>query len=32
MKYGYDVFGKEYGVMLRSDLHAMDSIDHQFYF
>jgi len=30
MKYGYDVFGKEYGVMLRNDLHALDSIDHQF--
>lgn len=32
MKYGYDVFGKEYGVMLRNDLHALDSIDHQFHF
>ncbi len=30
MKYGYDVFGKEYDVMLRNDLHALDSIDHQF--
>lgn len=27
---GYDVFGKEYGIMLRNDLHALDSIDHQF--
>ncbi len=27
---GYDVFGKEYGVMFKNDLHALDSIDHQF--
>lgn len=30
MKRGYDVFGKAYGVMLRNDLHDIDSIDHQF--
>lgn len=30
MKKGYDIFGKEYGVMLRNDLHATDSIDHKF--
>ncbi len=29
MKKGYDVFGKAYGVMLRNDLHAVSSIDHQ---
>lgn len=27
---GYDVFGKAYGIMLRNDLHALNSIDHQF--
>lgn len=27
---GYDIFGNEFGVMLRNDLHAVDSIDHQF--
>ena len=27
---GYDVFGKAYGEMLRNDLHASNSIDHQF--
>lgn len=30
MKSGYDVFGKEFGVMMRNDLHALDSIDHKF--
>ena len=29
MKQGYGVFGKAYEVMLRSDLHAPGSIDHQ---
>ncbi len=29
MKRGYDVFGKAYGVMLRNDLHAVNSIDHK---
>lgn len=29
MKKGYDVFSKAYGVMLRNDLHAKDSIDHK---
>ena len=29
MKQGYGVFGKAYEVMLRSDLHASGSIDHQ---
>ncbi len=28
MKTGYDVFGRAYGVMLRNDLHAPQSIDH----
>lgn len=28
MRTGYDVFGKAYGVMLRNDLHAPQSIDH----
>jgi len=27
MKTGYDVFGKSYGVMLRNDVHADNSID-----
>lgn len=30
MKKGYDVFGNEYGVMLKNDLHAGNSIDHKF--
>ena len=30
MKKGYDVFGPAYGVMLRNDLHALESIDHKF--
>ncbi len=30
MKRGYDVFGKAYGVMLRNDVHAVESIDHAF--
>lgn len=30
MRRGYDVFGREFGVMLRNDLHAIDSIDHKF--
>jgi len=30
MKTGFGVFGKEYGVMFRNDLHAHDSIDFQF--
>ncbi len=30
MKIGYDVFGKAYGVMLRNDLHEIDSVDHKF--
>lgn len=30
MKSGYDIFGKAYGVMLRNDLHAINSIDHKF--
>ncbi len=30
MKYGYDIFGKAYGVMLRNDLHSAESIDHFF--
>ncbi len=30
MEFGYDVFGKAYGVMLRNDLHSIDSIDHLF--
>lgn len=30
MTKGYDVFGKAYGVMLRNDLHSIDSIDHKF--
>ena len=29
MKQGYGVFGKAYEVMLRNDLHAPGSIDHQ---
>ena len=29
MQKGYDIFGKAYGVMLRSDLHAPGSIDHR---
>lgn len=27
MEIGYDVFGKSYGVMLRNDVHADNSID-----
>lgn len=27
---GYDIFGKAYGVMLRNDLHDINSIDHKF--
>lgn len=27
MKIGYDVFGKSYGIMLRNDVHAKNSID-----
>lgn len=30
MKTGYDIFGKAYGVMLRNDLHASESVDHKF--
>ena len=30
MKKGYDVFGLAYGVMMRNDLHALESIDHKF--
>ncbi len=30
MKSGYEVFGKACGVMLRNDLHAPESIDHDF--
>ncbi len=30
VKFGYDVFGKAYGVMLRNDLHSPRSIDHIF--
>lgn len=30
MKKGYDVFGPAYGVMMRNDLHALESIDHKF--
>lgn len=30
MKKGYDVFGTAYGVMMRNDLHALESIDHKF--
>ena len=30
MKTGYDVFGKSYGVMLRNDVHADNSIDDTF--
>lgn len=30
MKKGYDIFGKEFGAMMRNDLHALDSIDHKF--
>lgn len=30
MKQGYDVFGPAYGVMMRNDLHALESIDHKF--
>ena len=26
---GYDVFGKEYGCMLRNDLHDINSIEHK---
>ena len=29
MKQGYDVFGKAYGIMLRNDLHAIGSVDHE---
>lgn len=29
MKKGYDVFGKAYGIMMRSDLHDPESIDHK---
>lgn len=29
MKIGHDIFGKAYGVMLRNDLHAQNSIDHK---
>lgn len=30
MRKGYDVFGPAYGVMLRNDVHALESIDHKF--
>lgn len=30
MKIGYSIFGKEYEIMLRNDLHDIDSIDHYF--
>lgn len=30
MKKGYDVFGLAYGVMMQNDLHALESIDHDF--
>lgn len=30
MKHGYDIFGKAYGVMMRNDLHDINSIDHKF--
>lgn len=30
MKNGYDIFGKAYGVMMRNDLHDINSIDHKF--
>ncbi|MDO4712066.1 MAG: hypothetical protein Q4A75_08820 [Peptostreptococcaceae bacterium] len=30
MRFGYDIFGKEYGIMLRNDLHHINSIDHKF--
>ena len=30
MKKGYDIFGKAYGIMLKNDLHDINSIDHKF--
>ena len=30
MEKGYDVFGKAYSIMLRNDLHDINSIDHKF--
>jgi len=30
MKTGYDIFGKAFGISLRNDPHALDSIDHKF--
>ena len=30
IKRGYDIFGKAYSVMLRNDLHDINSIDHKF--
>lgn len=29
MEKGYDIFGKAYGVMMRNDLHDINSIDHK---
>lgn len=31
MRQGFDIFGKEYGVMFRNDLHHKDSVDYQIY-
>lgn len=30
MRIGYGIFGKAFEVMLRNDLHALESIDHEF--
>ncbi|GEM_PF-172582 len=31
MKKGFDIFGREYGVMFRNDLHHIDSVDYHIY-